>query len=80
MKFSISSSYLVNIFMSFQNIENQGGGSVRGGSVGKYPDWPTFSQHLVNTVEKVYHTSKWTYFYIQFAHPNYICFDFDEKD
>ena len=44
--------------------------------------WSTFSQHLVNTVEKVYHTgtSKWTYFYIQFAHPNYICFDFDEKD
>ena len=42
--------------------------------------WSTFSQHLVNTVEKVYHTSKWTYFYIQFADPNYICFDFDEKD
>ena len=36
-------------------------------------------QHLVNIVEKVYHTSKWTYFSIQFVHPNYIFFDFDEK-
>ena len=26
---SVFSSHLVNVFMSFQNIENQGGGSVR---------------------------------------------------
>ena len=33
-------SYVVNVFLSFQNIENQGGGgSVRGGrSVENYPD------------------------------------------
>ena len=36
-------------------------------------------QHLVNTVEKVYNTSKWTCFYIQFVHPNYIFFTSDEK-
>ena len=37
------------------------------------------SQHRVNIVEKVYHTSKWTYFSIEFFHPNYIFFVFDEK-
>ena len=41
--------------------------------------WSTFSQHLVNTVEKQYNTSKWTCFYIQFVHPNYIFFTSDEK-
>ena len=41
--------------------------------------WSILSQQLANTVEKVYHTSKWTYFYIQFVYPNYIFFDFDEK-
>ena len=41
--------------------------------------WSTFSQYLFNTVEKVYNTSKWTCFYIQFVHPNYIFFTSDEK-
>ena len=40
--------------------------------------WSTFSQHLVNAVEKVYYTSKCTYFSIEIVHPSYILFGFDE--
>ena len=50
----------------------------------KHPDYSfkyrsTFNQRLVNAVEKLYHTSTWIYFSIEFVHPNYIFFTSDEK-
>jgi len=38
MKVSVFPSHIVNVFMKFENIEIQEGGSVRGGSVGNYSD------------------------------------------
>ena len=47
MKVTIFSSHLVNIFMSFQNIENQGGGICKGeGSVRKSCDIFQFLNRL----------------------------------
>ena len=61
MKSSVFCSHIVNIFMSFQNIEIQGGGSVRGeGSVRKSCDWKTLKPmvwHLFKFISVVSLTS-----------------------